>query len=55
MYCSNKSFILIAIICYIENVIRAQSVQQSLCPPQELILPCRCAQKMHEIQVWYAV
>lgn len=53
MYWINKSLILIVIICCAENVIEAQSTQQSLCPPQELILPCRCAQKVNEIQIWY--
>lgn len=27
--------------------------ESALCPPQKLILPCRCAQKMNEIQLWY--
>lgn len=28
------------------------AIEEPLCPPQELILPCRCAQKTNEIQIW---
>lgn len=26
--------------------------RDSICPPQELILPCRCSQRGEEIQIW---
>lgn len=29
------------------------SMTVSVCPPQEMISPCRCAQKSGEFQVWY--
>lgn len=42
-----------AIVCLLFVGTFAQNaVEQSLCPPQELILPCRCAQKTNEIQIW---
>lgn len=36
------------------DTIRAQGYGENngICPPQELILPCRCSQKGSEIQIW---
>lgn len=43
---------LFAIVCLLGGTLAQNVVEESLCPPQELILPCRCAQKVDEIQIW---
>jgi Leucine-rich repeat (LRR) protein len=42
--------LLLAVILLLVNV--TQCYIDSVCPPQELILPCRCSQKGSELQIW---
>ncbi|XP_055316823.1 protein artichoke [Sitodiplosis mosellana] len=44
--------VLISVICIFCVDLRVAGDEQTLCPPQKLILPCRCAQKSNEIQLW---
>lgn len=45
--------IALLIFCGALNLCRAQGyVGNGICPPQELILPCRCSEKGAEIQIW---
>lgn len=41
----------VAALCFVLNVCISQGYN-GICPPQELILPCRCSQKGSEIQIW---
>lgn len=34
------------------NIVNGQLPQDTFCPPQEVILPCRCSQRGEEIQIW---
>lgn len=46
-------FILIFVLLMRVNQWNADAQEsKSLCPSQKLILPCRCAQKSNEIQIW---
>lgn len=46
----NRVLLLLAVIFLLAGV--AQCYVDSVCPPQELILPCRCSQKGSELQIW---
>lgn len=49
---NHNSVFLVIIFILSTCAIVAQSYVDSICPPQELILPCRCSQKGSEIQIW---
>lgn len=51
---SRKLSIIVALLLITLNSCLAQgySSGNGICPPQELILPCRCSQKGSEIQIW---
>lgn len=45
--------VLLAVIFLLSTcAILAECYVDTVCPPQELILPCRCSQKGSEIQIW---
>ncbi|XP_062563877.1 protein artichoke isoform X2 [Armigeres subalbatus] len=41
--------LLVAIICFWHG---ASAQRDTICPPQDIILPCRCSQRGSEIQIW---
>lgn len=41
---------LIFVVVFLDGYVSGQ--RESVCPPQELILPCRCSQRGEEIQIW---
>jgi Leucine rich repeat len=47
-----KSFTLILTFLIVQSCVAQSYNANGLCPPQELILPCRCSQKGPEIQIW---
>lgn len=42
----------VALSLIINSCVAQGYVGNGICPPQELILPCRCSQKSSEIQIW---
>lgn len=43
----------VLLVIFVVGSCQAQGyVGNSICPPQELILPCRCSEKGSEIQIW---
>jgi Leucine-rich repeat (LRR) protein len=50
---NNKTLALIRLLLLFTLSTRlVQGYVDTICPPQELILPCRCTQKGSEIQIW---
>lgn len=45
--------VLVLVVFFALEIISVQGYNiDEICPPQELILPCRCSQKGSEIQIW---
>lgn len=49
----NRRKLIILLLCVVASLCHAQGYSgNGICPPQELISPCRCTEKGSEIQIW---
>ncbi|KAG5672545.1 hypothetical protein PVAND_002666 [Polypedilum vanderplanki] len=47
-----RVIVLLLVLLFTLSTCLVQGYVDTICPPQELILPCRCSQKNSEIQIW---